>query len=395
MKFPRRNVLIFCVFYLAYTAIYIARLNLTVANPVLVPDLMSSAGFGLLGSVFSVVYAAGRLLNGALADRVRPAWMIGIGLFFTGAGNFALSFLPPYAGFLVLWALNAYAQSMLWSAMLRAISDLFDLRTAKRLSSILGTAVAVGNILGILLNTSIVARIGLSYVFLIPALSAIFFCLAVLLVSSGVKGQPVGERATGSFFGLLKSREIRAILPPILCHGVMKDNISLWMTAYFVAVFGIDLKQSAWFVVFIPLVGLAGRLLYPLCFRLAREREHLVSQGAFVVCLFSSVVLCLSPSAILAAICLSLIYAAVSIINTSVLAIYPLRFSESGNVASVSGLTDFSTYLGAGISGWLYGYLIGSFGYFPMFLSWAILAVVGFALLAVFRRKFEPAPLSA
>ena len=78
---------------------------------------------------------------------------------------------------------------------------------------------------------------------------------------------------------------------------------------------------------------------------------------------------------------MSIIYAAVSMINTSILSIYPLRFLKTGNVASVSGVMDFATYLGAGVSGVIYGALIKSFGYTPMFVSWVVISIISMVLI--------------
>lgn len=68
-------------------------------------------------------------------------------------------------------------------------------------------------------------------------------------------------------------------------------------------------------------------------------------------------------------------------INTSILSIYPLHFLKTGNVASVSGVMDFATYLGAGVSGVIYGAVIESFGYTPMFVSWAVVSVVSIIMI--------------
>ena len=78
---------------------------------------------------------------------------------------------------------------------------------------------------------------------------------------------------------------------------------------------------------------------------------------------------------------LSIMYAAVSMINTSILSVYPLYYLETGNVASVSGVMDFATYLGAGVSGAIYGVVINHFGYFPMFLSWGCISLVSILLI--------------
>ena len=90
-----------------------------------------------------------------------------------------------------------------------------------------------------------------------------------------------------------------------------------------------------------------------------------------------------------AVLALSAIYTAASMINTSMLSIYPLRFVQSGNVASVSGIMDFATYLGAGIASAAYGVVIKQFGYLPMFLSWLVISVISVTILRcrVMKRK--------
>ena len=50
------NKLIFAVVYLAYTSIYIARVNLSMAGPDLIDgQILDTVQLGLLGSVFSTV----------------------------------------------------------------------------------------------------------------------------------------------------------------------------------------------------------------------------------------------------------------------------------------------------------------------------------------------------
>ena len=103
--------------------------------------------------------------------------------------------------------------------------------------------------------------------------------------------------------------------------------LMLWMTKYFLAAYGIDLTKASYFVIFIPAVGFVGRMLYPLVYRLTGRKEHIASLFGFVICLAASVPLCFgAASPVAAMVCLGLVFAAVSVINTSLLSIYPIRF---------------------------------------------------------------------
>lgn len=378
----KRSIFILVLCYLSYTSIYIARLNLSMASPALIEsDIMNKAQIGLLGSIFSVVYACGRLVNGSIGDWVMPWIMIASGLFLCGAGNLVISYFPPYAAMMILWGINAFAQSMLWSSILKIISGLTEGQTAKKITSAMVTSVAFGNIMGIIVNSALISRFGMRYAFLVPGCMTLFFCLMTACFLRGIGERKRGEKPR-SVFGVLREKSIRAAILPAMMHGVMKDNISLWMTVYFVDKFVIDLNRSAYFVLFIPIIGFVGRTIYPLVYKLCGGREHVASVFGFVVCFLACIPLTLGiPSAVLAVICLSLIYAAVSVINTSFLSIFPMQFVKEGNVSSVSGIMDFATYLGAGIGSAIYGWSITKFGYEPMYASWAIFSVLSIFLM--------------
>lgn len=165
----KANVRIFLVCYLSYLFIYVARLNLSMAAPGLKElQVLSMEQIGLLGSAFSVVYACGRLLSGILSDRVAPWKMISTGLLLCGVSNLCFSFFPPFAAILLLWSVNALAQSMLWGSILRILSAIYPPAESKKRASYMATTVASGNLVGILLNSALISRFGLSWAFLIP-----------------------------------------------------------------------------------------------------------------------------------------------------------------------------------------------------------------------------------
>ena len=177
-----------------------------------------------------------------------------------------------------------------------------------------------------------------------------------------------------------------------MMDGVMKENISLWMTVYVVYKFNTDLTTSSYYILLIPIIGFIGRASYTSLFRLCRENENTVSTIGFTLCILSSVLICFSGIGMIASVlCLSVIYAAASMINTSILSIYPLRSLKTGNVASVSGVMDFATYLGGGIASMIYGIVIASFGYTPMFISFAVISVISIVFIKGIdsRRKNE------
>lgn len=68
-------------------------------------------------------YAIGQLINGNLADKFSPRYMIPLGGILSVATNLAISFAGNFNIILVLWALNGYFQSMAWAPGSRLISN--------------------------------------------------------------------------------------------------------------------------------------------------------------------------------------------------------------------------------------------------------------------------------
>lgn len=379
----KKRLLILLVLYLSYTSIYIARVNLSIASPAFIKqNILDSAQIGMLGSCFFCVYALGRIVNGTLSDRQPPWRMLTIGLLVSGLSNLVMSFLPPYTAMLLFWMTNAYAQSMLWSSVLCVVTAVCRQDMAKKVTSVMVSSVAVGNLLGIVVNTGLIEAFQVNAAFLVPGIVTLLFGVLTFRMTRKVKTEAVTEKEHHSVFTLLKNKEILMINATAMIHGVMKENISLWMAVYIVDTYLVDLTTSSYYILVIPMIGLAGRILYPFLFQLCKEKEHQVSLISFAVCAGASLLLCMGRTGIvLSVLALGVIYMAVSLINTSLLSIYPLRYAKNGNTASVSGIMDFSTYFGAGISSAVYGIVIKYFGYLPMFLSWVILSGISLAVL--------------
>lgn len=378
------SYVIFIILYMAYTATYIARLNLSMAKPALAElGKLTTPQLALMGSLFSVIYASGRLLNGALGDKIKPWIMVSGGLFLAGLCNISIGFFPPFTGMLILWGVNAFAQSMLWSSVLCIVSAIYDVETAKKKTTIMVTSVATGNILGILVTSYLVNNFNIGLAFTVPGTITLILGAAVMLSANKVESQD--KKAVKShipMYKLFARKDIMIMILPAMFHGAMKDNISLFMADYFVHDFSIDPTQNPLYILFIPIVGFLGRSVYSVFFKLFKYNEHKVSAMGFAFCALFALPLALGiKSAIIATISLSFIYAFVSIINTSLLSVYPMQFTKYGNVASVSGIMDFLTYLGHSISSAIYGFTIVKFGYGSMYSSWVILSI--FALLLV------------
>ena len=385
----KRTILTLAAAYAAYCSIYIARVNLSVASPLLIGGgVLTASQFGLLGSVFSICYAVGRLGSGRFSDRVAPWKMLLLGLSAAGVSNLLLGLLPPFWGMLLFCAANAFGQSMLWGSVLRTVSASVDERIVKRVMSYMVTSVSAGTVLGYLLDARWSTKYGVSFTFFLPGILCLLCGGMAFLATKHIALPQVSEEKKRSIRGLFGKNDLFSTLLPDFLHGIMKDNISLWLPAFFVGAYGLDLENAVWYVILVPLVGMAGRLLYPALYGLFRQDERKVNLLSFAVCLLSAVRLLIgSCSMIESAVCFGLMYATLSLANTTYLSIYPLGFAGSGNTAFVSGVMDLLAYMGAGVGSAVFGRIIDHAGYRPMFAVWAGISALSVLLLLCNRKE--------
>lgn len=176
---------------------------------------------------------------------------------------------------------------------------------------------------------------------------------------------------------LLRDRAFIRMITPALLHGIVKDNINVWMGLFFAKTFGLDLKSLSYYVFIIPLCTLLGRIIFLPVLKLCRNNENTVAAISLGVCTVLAVLLALGTLPLWASlICYGGIACAISMANTTILSIFPARYLERGCVSSVASYMDVVTYGGAALGSLVFGFIVASFGYGPMFIVWAVCALI-------------------
>lgn len=369
---------LFALCYLAYTSIYIARLNLTAVSPYLQGlNLLTESQLGQISSVFLIVYAFGRLFNGALCDNLQPRHVILAGCATIGLSNLILATLPNFPIFCLLWGINGYAQSMLWGPVLRTVCAKVSSRKKTTAVSILGSSICVGNVFGLVASFWAIDSFGIRYAFLLPGTLSLVIAIAIFLLFRCDIEQGEDPKHGLPQIAILHQPSIRQMIVPAMLHGVLKDNLNVWVALFFASVYQIDTSAIPLFIFAVPITGMIGRLGSPLLYRVANNSLSIVGTCSFAMCAFVTLFLWITRvPALIAALLLCILSASVQVINNSILGVFPSTFQKSGNVSQVAGWMDFFTYLGAGISSSIYGHIIEHTGFRTMFGTWTILSLI-------------------
>lgn len=96
-----------------YSIYYVCRLSLSVVKvPLVQENILSESQLGLVGSGLFYAYAAGKLVNGFLADRANINRLLTLGLLGSATVNLLLGFQPAFLAFAALWLVSGWFQSM-------------------------------------------------------------------------------------------------------------------------------------------------------------------------------------------------------------------------------------------------------------------------------------------
>jgi OPA family sugar phosphate sensor protein UhpC-like MFS transporter len=98
---------------IGYGLYYVCRLSLNVMKKPLVDGgMFSESELGMVGSALFFTYAAGKLVNGFMSDRVNIKRFMVTGLIVSSLVNIVLGFSHTFWIFVVLWGVNGWVQSM-------------------------------------------------------------------------------------------------------------------------------------------------------------------------------------------------------------------------------------------------------------------------------------------
>lgn len=376
---------VFFTCLILYSSMYIARVNMSVASP----DMISAGAadvsqIGILGSVFSIVYALGRLLTGSFADKRAPFAVMALGAGITGFGNILMGTVPPYAAMLMIWALVAFGQSLLWGCILRTLGSVYEGEELKNRTAVMAATVTAGTIIGYVLDSWLCRKAGFAAAFLVPGLICILTGSLDLIIIRKIKVPEVPQRAKLKVLSLIKGKDLIGKFIPAFLHGLVKDNVSFWLPVILAMKYLVSSEITGLMIIIVPAAGMAGRMLYPALLKALHDNEDLITFYCFLAGAACSVWLIAGASSgLLATVLLGIIYAAMSMINTTFLSIYPVKFIRKGCSAQISGVMDFLSYGGAAAGSAFYGILAERFGYVSLYICWAVFCAAGIALLVI------------
>jgi OPA family glycerol-3-phosphate transporter-like MFS transporter len=402
-----------------YSGYYLCRSNLSVAMPLLIPEMGHrgvSAGSAqvMLGSVASLgvlAYAAGKFPSGSLADLFggRRNFLFGMGGSVIFTLLFAASGTVPF--FTVVWMGNRLVQSLGWAGAVKIASRWFTFRRYGTVMAFISLSYLFGDaasrrFMGVLISRGMGWRA--LFVTTAAVLATLLVVCAVLLRESPAgtgEAEPV-ENPANLFQRSESGRPegLKQLLRPFFSSNVfwlactlslgttiLRETFNLWTPTYFTQAAGMTAGEAAGASAWFPLLGGVSVLLCGWWSdRLGRGgRAALMLVGL----LLTSVVLGVLASG---AVGNSRVWPLILVSAVAFLTLGPysflagaiaLDFGGKHGSGTASGLIDGIGYLGGVLAGDSMARISVNYGWSGAFLTLTALALLSSVAAALFLRQ--------
>lgn len=397
LKNKESRIIFIC--WLVYTAAYTGRLNFSASTVALIEAFNASKpDVGLVSSFFFFAYGAGQLVNGILSKKYNAKIMIFLSLAVSSLLNLLMPFCPSISVMKFIWLFNGIAQSVLWSTLIKTLSNyVSDERLPKAIFA-MSTTVPVGTFIAYGLSALFVKFGMWQAVFfsgaLIMSVSAVIW---FLLYGKGEKAKTVVPEVKE------KQKTAKVIILPLvlaafagIANGFIKDGINTWVPSVLYENFGISQSFSILLTLLLPLVSTLGAA------GAKKTHEKIKSHSAMNLLFFSAA--SLAFAAILLSIkyhsliaimsCFILVACLMAMSNNVITSMFALDNRAVLNAGFAAGLLNTFCYVGSTITTYSLGAVSQANGWNPVFIIMlTVCAVAAAACLIGFmaERKIKKA----
>ena len=394
---------------LVYFVSYFARKDFAAIMASMIKDeIITKPQGGFIGMGLFIAYGAGQLVSGYLGDKLRPRTLLIAGLATTMLANLAMPLLPNTTLMIPVWAINGFAQAMLWPPIVRILADNLDHDRFVTANLIVTMAAHVSTILLYLYVPLCLQIASWETVFftasIITAVTLTIFVISMFFVTldRGVTArqtQASETYATGakqeSFLALFARVGLIPIFFAIIAMGFLRDGIESWLPTLYGEAFGRTASESILVSAILPVFSILSVTLIKIAHKTKLFSNE--SRGSAVLFL-SAAALCV-PLAVLInfeqsalrLVCLilaALICGTMHAINFLYISCLPGRFAAYGKAATASGFCNAFTYVGAAISMYGISALAENLGWSATAISWIGVAGLGLLFSLVALKKY-------
>ena len=370
----RREKRIIFICWLAYTAAYIGRLNFNASIVAIISDLgVTKADAGLVSSCFFFAYGAGQLINGILSKRYNAKFMIFISLILSAIFNLLMPICGDIAIMKFIWLGNGVVQSVLWSTLIKTLSDFVSDKKLPKAILAMSTTVAIGTFVAYGLSSLSVQAGNWKTVFYVATALLIFSAAVwITLFGPSKKSQISSDIAEKEKVKMGKVILIALFITAFagIANGFIKDGMTTWVPSVLYEEFGVSQSFSIFLTLLLPMVSTLGAAIAK------KFHEKIASHSAMNMIFFSiSALLCggvlvsLKIHNIVAImLCFIGVACGMAMINNVITSMFALDHRRLLNAGFAAGLLNTFCYIGSTTTSYTLGAISQAHGWNAVFI---------------------------
>lgn len=404
-KYSAKAIVALCT--IAYFASYFSRKTFSVVMVnMLDVGVIDRDIAGLVGTALFVFYGAGQLVSGYMGDKFSPKYLMFSGLMVSAVCNFLLPIVPNQYLMIPVWAVNGFAQALLWPPIVRILSDSLSHEKYVTANLIVTCGAHVSTIVLYLYAPLCIKWWSYKAVYF----SSTVFCLiagAIFIIAMSVvlgkkeKGgveapvEPRADLVSGSVWQMFNRFGILPLFMCIVVMGFMRDGIESWLPTLYSEAFGRDSSESILVSVALPIFSIISLFLVRIIHKGKVFNNE--ARGAGILFAFS-IALCIPFACLISVehtaarvVCLLLagiISACMHSSNFLLISCMPGRFAGTGKASTVGGFCNACTYVGAAASMYGIALISESFGWTVTTITWIGILAVGVLFACIAFKKY-------
>ncbi len=388
----KSNFLIFLC-WAAYTVAYVGRLNYNASMVELLSQLgTTKEAAGTVSSFFFFAYGAGQLINGLLSRKYNTRYSVTVALAASCIINLAMTFCQGIDEMKYLWFLNGIFQSILWSSLIKTLSDNLDDSKLSKAVMVMSTTVATGTFVAYGL-AALFSYFSLNWTTVFYVASILVGAVAVLwFVGMRTLQKEVAEKEVTETKAKNKLSfkpafviSIAVILISAITNGFIKDGIITWVPSILKEEFGVPSSLSIIVTLLLPVLSIFGTSLVNALHKKQKDENALNGIFYFVTIILTVfIILTLNlksvPLTLMLFGCIACLMSAVNNVITSVVPLYSRDKIDSGFLA---GLLNTFCYIGSTLATSLLGRIADTKGWNDVFFCILVFTAVSFVVCCV------------
>lgn len=383
----KSNFLIFLC-WAAYTFAYVARLNYSASMVEILSQLgTTKEAAGTVSSFFFFAYGAGQFINGILSKKYNTKYSVTIALSGSCVINIAMTFCRGIDTMKYLWLFNGVFQSILWSSLIKTLSDnLADNKLSKAVM-VMSTTVASGTFIAYGLS-ALFSYLHLKWTLIFYVSSVLVLSIAILWfigMSTLQNEKQTREKAEKKeqdklTFTPVFIVSLFAILISAITNGFIKDGITTWVPSILKEEFGMLSSFSIIVTLLLPLLSVFGTSIVNFLHKKQKDENALNSFFYFGATILSAlIILTLNLKSVPVTLALfGGIACLMSAINNVITSIVPLYSRDKIDSGLSAGILNTFCYVGSTLATSLLGKIADTSGWNNVFVCILIFAIAAF-----------------